>query len=354
MNKTLVITGTHLTPAIALIEKLVSHNFEVIYLGRKNLAEINFLSRFKFKHFKIITAKFNRFNLFGALIGLFKLPLGFIQALYYLIIYRPRVVVSFGGFVGLPVCLAAKLLQLPLIIHEQTFASGLTSRLTGILADKIAISWEQSRKYFPASKTVLTGNPLRQEILKAQSLKAKPISYPNIYITGGNQGSQVINQAVKPILTSLLKKYQVIHQFGTNQSSVEWQQLPVLPRYQVKQWFSGQEVAQALTQASLVIGRSGINTISELAYLGKPAILIPLPYAQKNEQLVNARFLKKIGLGLILPQSKLTGQTLLAYINKAFSELPRQVSTTYNVDLIADASNKLYRLVTSLIHETEK
>jgi len=302
-----------------------------------------------------------RFNLFKSFLNSFKFPLGIIQSLIYLASFKPKLILSFGGHTALPVCLAAKILNLPIIIHEQTFAAGLTSKITAKLAKKIAISWPASTQHFKANKTVLTGNPIRQKIidLKPSLIQSTKFTSPlkkSIYITGGNQGSKILNQNVNKILIKLLNQYTVYHQFGLAQSKRSWENqqsiknsLPndLKKKYFLKRWFSINDLISILKRTHLTISRSGVNTITELGFLNKPAILIPLPHAQKNEQLINAQYLKKLGLATILPQSKLTPRLLYKTILKASKNLPQSSTIQFPFELVVNAANNLYQVILS-------
>lgn len=331
ISKKIVLTGSHLTPALALKAMLQKHGWQVIEL-------------------KIPSPKLNRHQPILTSLSLIKLPLSIFSAYQNLLRIKPRLVVSFGGYAAFPVCLAAKLLKLPLIIHEQTFAAGLTSRLTALIADKVAISWPSSRSCFPQKKVVLTGNPIRRELLEL-----KPNKLKSIYITGGHQGSKIINEAVAKILPQLLKNFTVYHQFGLAQSELAFKkQLQFKhPRYILKRWFSVQQLAKILADAGLVISRSGVNTITELAYLHLPAVLIPLTTAQKNEQITNANFLQSLGLAIILPQSELNPANLLWAIKTALKQLPRQTSLTFDSRLVCSATDNLYQLIEAVVHESK-
>ena len=334
ITKKIVLTGSHLTPALALKAKLHQHGWQVIEL-------------------KIPSPKLNRHRLILASLSLIKLPLSLFSAYQKLSGIKPRLVVSFGGHAAFPVCLAAKLLNLPLIIHEQTFGAGLTSRLTALMADKVAISWPSSQPYFPQKKVVLTGNPIRRELLNLQS----NISHlKSIYITGGHQGSRIINTTVAEIIPQLVKKFTVYHQFGLLQSSLAFKKQRQFkhPRYILKRWFGARQLAKILADADLVISRGGVNTITELAYLQLPAVLVPLTSAQKNEQITNAKFLESLGLAIILPQSELNSAHLLQLIDTALRQLPRQTSLAFDRRLIYSATDNLYQLIESVIHETNQ
>lgn len=327
----IVLTGSHLTPALAIKEKLQQQGWEVIDL-------------------KIKSPKINRHQLIKSALSLIKLPVSVFSACQSLANIKPNLVVSFGGYAAFPVCLAAKVFCLPLIIHEQTFAAGITSRLTALIADKVAISWPSSRTYFPQHKIVLTGNPIRRELLAIRPKKQK-----YIYITGGHQGSQIINQTVAQILPELVKKFTVYHQFGLSQSESSFkQQLQFKhPRYILQRWFSTVELARIFNLVELVISRSGINTVTELAYLHLPAVLIPLTTAQRNEQITNAKFLESLGLAIILPQAQLNAIALLQSIKAALSELSFKASPVFDAALIRLAADNLYQLIETVTHESK-
>lgn len=369
MNQpTIVLTGTHLTPALALIKKLKQEKWQIIYLGRQTslshsqqpAVEKQLLPQKKVSFITLMAPKLHRHNLLISFLSLFQLPLGFLQSLYHLKKAQPLIVVSFGGYIALPVCLAAKVLKLPLIIHEQTFQAGLTSKLTGLLADKIALSWPASSRHFPANKTILTGNPLRQKILQLSPQIPTSTPYPTIYITGGNQGAKIINLTLNQVILKLLQRHTIYHQYGLAQSDSAWQKqqnlrntLPpeLKKRYFLKRWFTTNDLVPIFKRCSLVISRAGANTITELAYLKKPAVLIPLLYAQKNEQLKNAQFLEKLGLALILPQNQLTGDSLIKAIDQALTQLPVKSQKTFPRQLVTQATDNLYQLITQLISD---
>ncbi|MFC1627256.1 glycosyltransferase [Patescibacteria group bacterium] len=362
MKPTICLTGTHLTPTLALIEKLKAENLSTFYLGRKTLTEQTLLPELNVKLFSIISPKLNRHQPLTLVTNILKLPIGLIQSIYLLKKLKATVIVSFGGHVAIPVCLAGKLLNIPIIIHEQTFAAGLTSKITALLAKKIAVSWPASQKHFPAKKTVLTGNLVRSKILTTKRTSSQQ---KTLYITGGNQGSRAINSTVNQVLKSLLQQYTIYHQFGMSQSAKNWQQqlkihnsLPknLKSKYHLKKWFSEQELSKILSIANLAVTRSGINIVTELAFLKTPALLIPIPITQKNEQLVNANYLKDLGLASILKQSALTPESLLSNIQSSLNSLPKKskLEVKFNHQLVQQATNNLYQLIQAEINEEKE
>ena len=315
----LVITGSHRTPAQALMEQLPK-DWIVFQLSSET------------------GPKFKRYDWFGSLVDGVRLPGLVWQFKRKLQLIKAEMVISFGGFGSVPVVLAAKLLHLPIVIHEQTFGAGLASKLTARVADRIAVSWKSSLKYFPADKTVLTGNPVRQTILK---VRRRPENV--LYISGGSQGAQIINQTLVPLLPELTKKFMVYHQFGRLTRPAGRK------NYVTKAYFSVDELAQIYSRCRLAIGRAGINTVTELAYLKIPAVLIPLPYTQKNEQTTNANYLKKLNLAVVLPQDQLTPEGLIKAINQV-NRLPQnRRGWGFPRSRVMNAASNLFRLCLSLL-----
>ena len=198
------------------------------------------------------------------------------------------------------------------------------------MAAKICLSWESSINDFPKRKSILTGNPLRKEIVDIMNVQKEKKEEQILYITGGSTGSHVINETVKQILPQLLEQFTVYHQAGNVKGYTGYEELSLIKaslpialqkRYFLSDHYSSLESAQLLHTADLVISRAGINTITELLFLKKPAILIPLLYGQHNEQAANALFFKEAGLGKIIQQQEVTSQLLLSQIREMFASI---------------------------------
>jgi len=231
---------------------------------------------------------------------------------------KPDIVLSFGGYVAIPIVVAAAIYRIPVVTHEQTRRSGLANRIISLLANKICISFEDVKERFPKDKTVYTGLPVRKEFFmtSTKDMLAIPYkTYPIIYVTGGSTGSVSVNSLMLPLVARLVKDYIVIHQIGY-QSVAEGERvkrsLParVQDRYVVRDNFDVETSAWIMRNASLVVGRAGANTVMELALLRKKAILIPLPWAGADEQKENARWLQKFGLSIIMDQHSTTSEQL--------------------------------------------
>ncbi len=317
-----VLAGGHLTPALAVLEALPKDT-SVVYVGRKYALEgdkalsleYQTISALAIPFVGLRAARLQRKLTRHTLASLLRFPAGLYRAVLILRNENPDVVVSFGGYIGFTLSLAAYLCRLPFVIHEQTMDAGLANKITGKFADAICISWNSSRRYFPAKKTRLTGNPLRKSFFQDVSGVSPDKSDPFIYVTGGSLGSHAINVLVEKSLSTLLGKFRVIHQTGDARQFGDFDRLKKarddLPkqlagRYTLVRFVLPHEVGPYMAQASLVISRSGINTVTELLYLGKPCLLIPLPHGQRGEQRRNASFVKEIGIGEVLEQEFLT------------------------------------------------
>jgi UDP-N-acetylglucosamine--N-acetylmuramyl-(pentapeptide) pyrophosphoryl-undecaprenol N-acetylglucosamine transferase len=353
-----VITGGHLTPALASIEELKKHSgVEVIFIGRKTTfegdktpsAESVIIPQMGIKFYSLTTGRLQRKFTRHTLPSLLKIPYGFAQAIGILREVRPDVVLSFGGYLAVPVVAAASLIDVPVISHEQTVESGLANRIISRLANKIAVSWEESLKHFPAKKVILTGNPVREDLFKIRRAK---VTRKVIYITGGNQGSHVINESVLAILPDLLKKYEVIHQTGSSELYKDFEAAKAkyltLPKnlqryYRCAKWFNSQELKEILSRTTLLIGRSGANTVCEVAVVGIPAIFVPIPWANRDEQTKNARVLEEIGAAAILPQKELTPKRLLGAIDLVMDRIEEYRKQAHHAKKLVpkDAAKKL-------------
>lgn len=347
-----LVTGAHFTPAVATIEQLKKFkDAEVVYVGRKTTlegddspsVESKELTLLGIKFIPIITGRLQRSFSIYTIPSLLKIPIGVLQALYIILSQKPDVILSFGGYVAVPIVIIGWLFSIPIIIHEQTLIPGLANKISSFFADKIAVSFEKSG--YKGEKTILTGNPIRREIVDSRSI---PPGGKTVLVIGGNQGAHVINLAVENCLKKLLKIAKVYHQTGDSKYQ-DYERLEELgksgqleelgKRYMVKKWI-GEEYGAILQKADLVVSRAGINTLTELAILGKPAFLIPIP---NSEQQVNAQYFAHLGLVKILPQSKLSGQTLLKGIQLMLSNLPSLTEKAKKAReiIIPDAAKRL-------------
>lgn len=350
MKKRIVITGGHHNSALVVAEKLREKGYEVIWFGHKftmwgdkNVgAEYREVTKAGFKFIEIKAGKFYRTY---HPLKLLRLPLGFMQSFYYLLKFRPGLILSFGGYLAVPVVIGGWFLRIPSMTHEQTVVYGLANRLISHFAKKIFVSWEASLKHFPAHKVVFTGLPLRPEIFSDKKGKFDfKNSLPTIYITGGKQGSHAINQAVEETLPNLLKEFNLIHACGRSTVFDDFFRLnkakeklapEIRKRYLSQDYFYIQEIGDVFAEADLVVSRAGAHIVYEIAALGKPAIFIPIPWSDQDEQLKNAQLLVEAGIAEILPQNQLDGENLYRLVK----------SMTENLEKYQKAASKARTLI---------
>ncbi|MGI8419482.1 MAG: UDP-N-acetylglucosamine--N-acetylmuramyl-(pentapeptide) pyrophosphoryl-undecaprenol N-acetylglucosamine transferase [Candidatus Levyibacteriota bacterium] len=331
--------GGHFSPALAVIKEMPK-DWDVLLVGRKHAfegdqalsLEYQTAQRLHLAFEALTTGRLQRKFSGRSLLSILKIPAGFAQANMILLRYKPDVVLSFGGYVAVPVVVAAATQRIPVVIHEQTLHAGLANKISAKFATKICLSWPESARYFPKEKIVFTGNPLRKEFLVPAKVPSQKQANSDklLYITGGSGGAHGINVLIAGCLEKLLEKYTIIHQTGDSKRYSDFDhlkdrrsQLPehLQKKYVLKKFIDSEDVIHVLSQADLVIARSGINTVTELLYLGKPSLFIPLPYGQQNEQAANAAFVKKNGLAEIVNQSTASSERLLETINNMTEHL---------------------------------
>ncbi len=297
-----LVTGGHITPALAVIDELQLRNQNIYFVGRRFANEREKEDTFEYKE---ITARgIPFFNLSTGRLQKSFTPAYFKQiGLFFAAIFRsfhiiqhvkPDVIISFGGYIALPICLVAAMMNIKIITHEQTIEPGSTNRIIAFFAAKVCLSFPESDKYFKV-KGVLTGNPLRKNLFEPSTHPVIPsTNRPIIFISGGSLGSHSINLIIEQNLAKLVQKFTIIHQTGNIQEFGDSERLSKLqnPHYHVFQHLSTEEISWIYHNASLVISRSGANTIHELIALHKPAVLIPLPWSARNEQKKHAQLLK--------------------------------------------------------------
>ena len=294
----IILIGGHLSPALSVLEALPK-NTKVLFIGRKyamegdNALSLEYktITSLKIPFVGLNTGRLQRKLTKYTLLSLLKIPFGIIKSFLILIRFRPDVVVGFGGYVSIPVIFCAFLLRIPVVIHEQTLGAGLANRLVSRFAKKICLSWDSSKEYFPQDKIVMTGNPIRKFPIFHNKFSLFKNNLPTIYITGGSLGSHTINILIEGIISELLEKYNIIHQSGDTYEYRDFERMEEIrmnlpeklrDNYILKKFIDPSQIGDLLNLSSLVISRSGMNTVTELIYFEKPALLIPLPFSQNN------------------------------------------------------------------------
>lgn len=340
----ILIIGGHLTPALAVIDALPK-DVEVVYVGRKHALEGDKAVSLEYQAItarnipfeQIQTGRIQRTFTRHTISSLLKLPQGFFQAYKLIKKIKPDVIVGFGGYVSVPICVAGAIFKIPIILHEQTLEAGLANKQLAKFAEKICISWENSQQFFPKGKTVLTGNPAVASIFEQSSVTKSPKkSLPTLVIVGGSLGSHAINILIEGCLEQLLEKYTIIHQTGDAKTFGDFDRLEkkksTLPealqdRYTLIKFIDPQDIISTFASATLVLSRAGMNTVTTLLVLNKPALLIPLPISQNHEQKKNAHFFKEHGLGEVVMQSTLTPTKLFDVIHAMIKQIDQYQNT---------------------------
>lgn len=366
-------TGGHVSPAVAVIARLRERSaaegwaLEMLFVGSMAGVERRTMEGLGVEYKAIQTGKLRRYLSWQTPVDLLvRLPLGAVQAWGAVRKYKPEVIFSTGGYVCVPTVIAGWMLKVPAITHEQTALVGLANRIAGRFANKVAVSYPQSLKYFPEGKGFVTGNPLRPSLLDGDAGRGVErfgfdAEVPTVYVTGGAQGSHAINMAVQEALPEILGVAQVVHQCGEGPEGsgddlrslqAAREKLPEeLKRRYVVQAFVGDEIGDVYALARLVIGRAGAGTVNEVANLGKASVLVPLPGAQ--EQKANAEVLEREGGAVMLLQDDLSGKKLMEVIGgllgdegklRRMGESARKMGTAGAADKIIDALLEVRRV----------
>jgi len=331
-------TGGHLFPAVATAEQVrtVLPESSVLFLGTRRRLDRDSLSRSGFMVKTIHSYGLKGKNLWELVKALLVLPLSLLESCYHILRFNPDVVMGVGGYVTGPVITAAWLLRRPTLIHEQNSVPGLANRKLGSLVDRICLSLPQSEKYFPAHKTVLTGNPVRRTIIEARSIGSGGGTGRTLLILGGSQGAHAVNEMVVEALRGGIEAFssiRVVHQTGRDDEQMvkeAYEELDI--DHQVAAFFT--DMAELYAQADLIVSRAGATTLAEIGVVGRPAILIPYPYAADNHQEKNGAWYVESGAALMFAQSDLTPQRLA-------EEILRIINDQSRLDAMAQAMRNL-------------
>ncbi len=366
-------TGGHFYPIVAIAEEIrdVAKEKKLLRPEIYYMAPTPYNARALFENeiiFKQVTSGKQRryFSLLNFL-DLFKIATGVIQATWQMFFIFPDVVFGKGGYVSFPAMLAARFLGIPVVIHESDSHPGKVNMWAGKFAKRVALSYPEAAKYFKADKVALTGNPVRKGITTA--VKSGAFEYlnmeesiPVIFILGGSQGSQKINEAILDSLPELVKKYQVIHQTGRKNyqdmqkmADIALEASPFKSRYKPFDYLNDLAMKMSAGAASLVISRSG-STIFEIASWGLPSILIPIPESVSHDQTTNAFSYARTGAADVIEENNLTTEILLSEVEKILSDpkLQEKMSTAAKAFAKPDAAKKIAEQIIdiALTHET--
>jgi UDP-N-acetylglucosamine--N-acetylmuramyl-(pentapeptide) pyrophosphoryl-undecaprenol N-acetylglucosamine transferase len=357
-------TGGHTSAGLAVAAALARGGADIHWIGSREGIESRRVPEAGLPFHPISTGKLRRYwdrrNVSDLLVHV---PAGLAQSWTLLRQLRPAVLFGTGGFASVPPALAASALRIPVVIHEQTAVLGLANRITGRFATRIALSFPDVRGALRSDRVVVTGNPVRPELLGGSREAALgafgfDAAVPLVYITGGAQGSHRINRAVGEALPRLLDVCQILHQCGDNAETGDhpWleERARLLPprfiaRYVVRPYI-GAELRHVYAAAALVVGRSGAGTVSECCNLGLPAVFVPLPGAGGDEQTANARLVEAAGGAVLLPQKDLTPERLVDVLTRLLGDRSGLEAMGAHARTLAapDAAERLAGLIRSV------
>jgi UDP-N-acetylglucosamine--N-acetylmuramyl-(pentapeptide) pyrophosphoryl-undecaprenol N-acetylglucosamine transferase len=315
-------TAGHVTPNIALMPALQEAGYEISYIGSYSGMEKELIEAQGIPYYGISSGKLRRYFDWKNFSDPFKVLKGYSQAVSLMKKLKPDIVFSKGGFVSVPVVLAASHCHIPAIIHESDITPGLANRIAVRGAKKVCCNFPETMKYLPENKAVLTGSPIRQELFHGDAARARRFcgfsddNKPVLLIVGGSSGSKVVNEAVREIVPQLLPDFNIIHLCGKGNLEESMKSLSGYAQFE----YISRELPDLFALADLAVSRAGANAICELLALHKPNILIPLSAAaSRGDQILNAKSFQKQGFSYVIEEESLTGNELLSAIREVYA-----------------------------------
>lgn len=342
-------TAGHVTPNLALVESLRESGYEIEYIGSYEGIEKSLASDYGLKYHGIATGKLRRYFDLKNFTDPFRVIKGFSQASKLMKEIKPDIIFSKGGFVSVPVVVAAGRKKIPVIIHESDMTPGLANKLSFKYANKICCNFPETVDKLPKGKAVLTGTAIRKELFTGDKERARQFcgfsdSKPVIMVMGGSLGAVNVNKAVRSILPKLTEEYNVIHLCGKGKLD---DSLVGMPGY-IQFEYIKDELKDLFALSDLIISRAGANAICEIAALCIPNILIPLPAdASRGDQILNARSFEKQGFSVMIDEHEITDEYLLDTIKSVYSNREKYIDQMKKSDQ-TDAVKTIVELINSL------
>ncbi len=347
-------TGGHIIPIIALTREIrrvyQSPDLQFHFLGPKDDFSQALLSQEGIKVKYVLAGKIRRYPgwknfLWNVLDVCVKIPLGTLQAFFYIFFMSPDLIFSKGGFGSIPGVLAGRLLFVPTILHESDITPGAANKFLSNLVMEIFVSFPKT-EYFPIKKMILVGNPTRREILEGSKEEAKTFfkmtsPKPVLLILGGSQGAQRINDKILEVLPQLLENFEIIHQCGDNNFQQVKAESKVLINQEQEKFYHlfpflrEPEMKRSYAAADLICSRAGSGSIFEIAAVGKPSILIPLPESAQNHQVKNAYAYQESGSCIVIEETNFTSHFFLERIKSLFTQTDELLKMTKSTNSFA-------------------
>ncbi len=360
-------TGGHIFPLIAVAEELEQKysNVEFLYIGTSSqMGEVaeDAMAQMNIPTKNIVVGKMRRYFSPEYFLDFFRIPIGIIQSLFHLLVFMPDAVFSKGGYASVPVVFAAWIYHIPVLTHDSDAVPGWANRVCGKFSRYVALSYDMSARYFRSNKIVITGNPIRSEIINGNRARGYERwgfteSRPTVLIVGGSQGAKAVNDAVLRVLPEMAQMAQVLHITGQNlyedalDLAGEQGFKSGRHRYVAVPFLNRAEMADAYAVADIVISRSGANSITEMAATKKVVIFVPLARSANNHQYMNAYEIAKIGGALVLEESNLGGHLLTEKITQLLhnkelrTQLQEKIHTFYNPQAAAKIAEGIMKMI---------
>lgn len=339
----------HVTPNVALIEQALSRGWQVDYVGSRHGMEHDIIGALPVPFHHIASGKLRRYFSWQNFIDPFRIVWGTLQALFLMLRLRPNAVFSKGGFVSVPLVIAAWLSRVPVVSHESDVTPGLANRLTFPFCRRICLTFDETQRYLKQGKTVVTGTPIRRALREGDAARGRQWlgiddAKPMLLVFGGSLGAAVINQQIRSVLDALLQTFYVVHVTGAGQLDATLDRTGYIQKEYITDNFG-----DVLASAGLVVCRAGANTLYELFYLRKPHLLIPLPEAaSRGDQIDNALTFVQAGYSTALMEDELNSEKLVASIVDIYARR-ESIASALAGFLVRDSVNLILQEITDTI-----
>lgn len=353
-DKRIILTGGgtagHVTPNLALLPYLKEAGFEVAYIGSDKYIESQLVPDEGIPYYGISTGMLRRYSTIKNLTDPFRVLKGICQAKRIIKQYRPNIIFSKGGFVGLPVAYAAFLCRIPVIIHESDMTPGLANKLSMPVAKRICCNFPETVKKIRGHKAILTGSPLRDELLSGDAATGRKLcgfkdSKPVVLVIGGSLGASSINKAIREALPTLLEDFNIIHICGQDKLDASIERTEGYKQFE----YVTNNLNHLFALADLVVSRAGANSICEILALRKPNILIPLSKATRGDQILNAASFEAQGYSMILKDDECNAASISERITELYF-----LRQTYIDNMTKSSQGNAIKLILEVIRKYMK
>ncbi len=317
-------TGGHIFPGVAIAEEIKALHPEagIVFAGTERGIESKILPELGWQLVTMSSMSIKDRGFAGKILALLKMPVSIVVAISVLLSQKPSLLIGVGGYAAGPLSVAAWILGVPMTIVEPNSVAGLSNRLIGRFAKKIFIAFEEARKWFKPSKILMTGTPVRKEVIALRE-KVSVGDEKTVLVLGGSQGASSLNKAMTdaaPLFANCSKKIHILHHAGKygEEDAIKAAYSRAGVSAEVVTFMS--DVWDYYSRADLVVSRAGAATLAELSVIGLPAILIPYPFAADDHQRINAESLVKVGGAILIPDEGCSGERLGREICKIFEE----------------------------------